>query len=104
MKLWEAENKEDDRVRFGPKLYRRGLHGQPKIIVKTKLGAQDVSQFIVGKIIQCLKDNGHGEVPEELGQEALENFFDMRQGKGESIQDYIFLEEISRSSLRGRQS
>ena len=60
-KLWEAEYKEDDRVRLGPKLYRKGLHGQPKIIVKTELGTQDVSQFTVVKIIQCLKENGYGE-------------------------------------------
>ena len=56
MKLWEAEYKEDDRDRLGPKLYRRGLHGQPKIFVKTKLGTQDVSQFTVDNIIQCLKE------------------------------------------------
>ena len=45
-------------------------------------------------IIQCLKDNGYGELPEELGQEALDNNFDMRQGKAERILDYIFREEI----------
>ena len=58
-------------------------------IVKTKLGTQDVSQFTVDNIIQCLKDNGYGELPEELGQEALDNYFDMRQGKAESIFDYF---------------
>ena len=58
--------------------------------MKTKLGTQDVSQFTVDNIIQCLKDNGCGELPEELGQEALDNYFDMRQGKAESILDYIF--------------
>ena len=79
VKLWEAEYKEHDRDRLGPKLYRRGLHGQPKINVKTKLGTQDGSQFTVDNIIQCLKDNGYGELPEELGQEALDNYFDMRQ-------------------------
>ena len=94
VKLWEAEYKEDDRDRLGPKLFRRGLHGQPKIIVKTMLGTQDVSQFTVDTIIQCLKDNGNGELLEELGQEALDNYFDMRQGKAESIQDYVFREEI----------
>ena len=62
------------------------MHGQPKIIVKTKLGTQDVAQFTVDNIIKCLKDNGYGELPEELGQEALDNYFDMRQGKaGEEI-------------------
>ena len=100
VKLWEAEYKEDDRDRLGPKLYRRGLHGQPQIIVKTKLGTQDVSQFTVDNIIQCLKDTGYGELPEELGQEALDNYFDMRQGKAESIQDYIFREEILTVALK----
>ena len=81
--LWQVEFKLEDRDRLGPRLYRRGLHGQPKNIVKTKLGTQDVSQFAVDNIIQCLKDNGYGELPEELGQEALDNYFDMRQGKAE---------------------
>ena len=94
VRLWQVEFKLEDRDRFGPRLYRRGLHGQPKIIVKTKLGTQDVSQFTVDNIIQCLKDNGYGELSEELGQEALDNYFDMRQGKAESILDYISGEEI----------
>ena len=51
-------------------------------------------------IIQCLKDNGYVELPEELGQEALENYFDMPQGKAESIQDYIFREEILTVALK----
>ena len=76
VKLWQAEYKEEDRDRLGPRLYRRGLHGQPKIIVKTKLGTQDVAHFTVDNIIKCLKDNGYGELPEELGQEALDNYFD----------------------------
>ena len=90
----------EDRDRLGPRLYRRGLHGQPKIIVKTKLGTQDVAQFTVDNIIKCLKDNGYGELPEELGQEALDNYFDMRQGKADSIQDYIFREEILTVALQ----
>ena len=45
-------------------------------------------------IIQCLKDNGYGELPEELGQEALDNYFDMRQG------NYIFREEILTVALQ----
>ena len=57
VKLWETEYKEDDRDRLGPKLYRRGLHGQPKMIVKTKLGTQYVTQFTVDNIIQCFKDH-----------------------------------------------
>ena len=94
MRLW------DDRDRLGQKLYRRGLHWQPKIIVKTKLGTQDASQFTVDNIIQCFQDNGFGELPEKLGQEALYNYFDMRQGKAESIQDCIFLEEILTVALK----
>ena len=47
VRLWQVEFKLEDRDRLGPRLYRRGLHGQPKIIVKTKLGTQDVSQFTV---------------------------------------------------------
>ena len=90
VRLWQVEFKVEDRDRLGPRLYRRGLHGQPEIIVKTKLGTQDVAQFTVDNIIKCLKDNGYGELPEELGQEALDNYFDMRQGKAESIQHYIF--------------
>ena len=93
VKLWEAEYKEDDRDRRGPKLCRRGLHGQPKIVVKTKLGTQDASQFTVDNIIQCLKNNGCGELPEELGQEALDNYFDVRQ-------DDIFREEILTVALK----
>ena len=100
VRLWQVEFQEEDRNRLGPRLYRRGLHGQPKIIVKTKLGTQDVAQFTVDNIIKCLKDNGYGELPEELGQEALDNYFDMRQGKAESIQDYIFREEILTVALQ----
>ena len=85
---------------WGPRLYRRGLHGQPKIIVKPKVGTQDVSQFTVDNVIQCLKDCGYGELPEEPGQEALDNYFDMGQGKAQSILDYIFREEILTFALK----
>ena len=68
--------------------------------MKTKLGTQDVSQFTVDNIIQCLKDNGYGELPEELGQEALYNYFDMIQGKVQSILDYILREEILTVALK----
>ena len=100
VRLWQVEFKVEDRDRLGPRLYRRGLHGQPKTIVKTKLGTQDAAQFTVDNIIKCLKDNAYGELPEELGQEALDNYFDMRQGKAESIQDYIFREEILTIALQ----
>ena len=100
VRLWQVEFKVEDRDRLGPRLYRRGLHGQPKIIVKTKLGTQDVAQFTVDNIIKCLKDNGYGELLEELGQEALDDYFDMRQGKAESIQEYIFREGILTVALQ----
>ena len=40
------EFKEEDRDRLGPKLYRRRLHVQPKIIVKTKPGTKCVEVHI----------------------------------------------------------
>ena len=46
------------------------------------------------------KDNGYGELPEEFGQEALDNYFDMRQGKAESILDFIFSEKILTVALK----
>ena len=55
VRLWQVEFKLEDLDRLGPRLYRRGLHG----------------------LIQCLKDNGYGKLHEELGQEALDNYFDM---------------------------
>ena len=79
VRLWQVEFKVEDRDKLGPRLYRRGLHGQPKTIVKTKLGTQDVAQFTVDNIIKCVKDNGYGELPEELGQEARnEKFLESR--------------------------
>ena len=66
VRVWQVEFKVEDRDRLGPRLHRRGLHGQPKTIVKTKLGTQDVAQFTVDNIIKCLKDNWYGELPEEL--------------------------------------
>ena len=71
-----------------------------RTIVKTKLGTQDVVQFTVDNIIQCLKDNGYGELLEELGQEALDNYFDMRQDKAESILNYIFRGKIFTVALK----
>ena len=103
VRLCQVEFKLEDRDRLGPRLCRGGLHGQPKIIVKTKLGIQDVSQFRVDNIIQCPRDNGYGDFPEELGQEALDNYFDMRQCKAESILDYFFSEEILTVALKRRE-
>ena len=100
VRIWQVEFKVEDRDRLGPRLYRRGLHGQPKTIVETKLGTQDVARFTVDNIIQCLKDNVSGERHEELGLKALEDYFDKRQGKAESILDYIFREEILTVALK----
>ena len=90
----------EDLDRLGPRLYRRGLHGQPKTIVKTKLATQDVAQFIVDNIIQCLKDNGYGELLEELGRKALDNNFDMRQEQGGKHPGFHFREEILTVALK----
>ena len=57
VRLWQVEFKVEDRDRLGPRLYRRSLHGQPKIIVSRVLGTQDVAQFTVDKIIKCFKEN-----------------------------------------------
>ena len=54
VRLWQVEFKVEDGDRLGPRLYRRGLYGLPKISVKTKLGTQDVAQFTVDNIIRCL--------------------------------------------------
>ena len=51
-------------------------------------------------IVQCLQVNGYAELTEELGQEALDNYFDMRQVKAVSIQDYIFRVEILSVALK----
>ena len=75
VRLWQVEFKVEDRDRLGPRLYRRGLHGQPIIIVRRVLGTQDVAQFTVDNIIKCFKENKYGELPKELGRGALDNYF-----------------------------
>ena len=55
--LWQVEFKVEDRDRLGPRLYRRGLHGQPKNIVRRVPGTQDAAQFTVDNIIKCFKEN-----------------------------------------------
>ena len=64
VRLWQVEFKLEDRDRLGPRLYRRGLNGQPQIIVKTKLETQDVSEFTV--------DNQHHSMPQKTT--VMENF------------------------------
>ena len=94
VKLWEAEHKEETKHRLGPRFDRRGLLGQPKQIINTLVGQGDVANFSVDHIIETLRNNGYGDTLEEEGQGALDNYFDMRRGKGEAIQDYINLEEM----------
>ena len=54
--------------------------------------------FTVDNNIETLRNNGYDNTLEEKGQEALENHFDMRQGK--AIQDYINREELMSLSLQ----
>ena len=51
-------------------------------------------------IIETLRNNGYGDTLEEKGQAALDNNFDMRQGKAEVSQDYINREETMSLSLQ----
>ena len=48
--------------------------------------------------IEALSNNGYENTLEEKGREALDNHFDMRQGK--AIQDYINREEMMSLSLQ----
>ena len=59
-------------VRLEPRLYRRGVFGQPKQIVNTKLGQGDVAEFTVDNVFKTVNENGCGDTPEEKGQEALD--------------------------------
>ena len=54
--------------------------GSLRIWYKAKLGTNDLSQFTVDNIIRFRQDTGYGELPEGLGQQALDNYFDMHQG------------------------
>ena len=48
--------------------------------------------------IETLSNFGYGDTFEEKGQEALDNYFDVRQGK--AIPDYINREELMSLSLQ----
>ena len=89
MRLWEAKHKDETKPRLGPRLYRRGILGQPKQIIKTLLGKGDQANFTVDNIIETLRNNGSRDTLEENCQEALDNYFAMRQSKAEAIQDYV---------------
>ena len=98
-RAWEAEHKDETKPRFGAGHYRRGLLGQPKQI-KTLLGQGDVANLSVENISETLRINGNGDTLAENGQEALDNYFDMRQGEAEAIQDYINREDLMSLSLQ----
>ena len=95
VKLWEAEHKET-KPRLRPRLYRRGLLGLPKQIIKTLLGKGDPANF------RRSENNGCEDTLGEQGQEALDNDFDVRQGKSEPNQDHINREEMSHCHFRTR--
>ena len=75
-------------MRLGPRLYRRGLHGQPKIATRCVLSSQWENHPMP-------QIKWFGELPEELGQEALDNYFDMRQGKAESTRIFYSVKKFS---------
>ena len=85
VRLWEPEHKDETKPRLGPRLNKGGLLGQPKQIIKTLLDQGDLVNFSVDNIIDTLRNNGYGDTLAEKGQEALDNYFDMRQPK--TIQD-----------------
>ena len=76
--MWEAGRKDDTKHCFGPRPYRRGLPGQAD--------RQDEAW--------TLREIGHGDTLEEKDQEALDNCFDMSQGKAEAMREYINREEM----------
>ena len=100
MRLWEAEHKDETKPRPGPGLHKRGLLGQPKQIIKTLLDQGDLANFTVDSIIETLSNNGYGDTLQEKGQVVLDNYFDMRLGKAEAIQDKINREEMMSVSLQ----
>ena len=77
----------------------QGCIGEVCIIVKTKLGTQDVAHFS-GQHHQMPQRPGMENFLKSLGQEALDYCFDMSQGKVESIQDYVFRLEILTVALQ----
>ena len=42
-----------------PRLYRRGLRGQPNQIIKTFLGQGDLANFTVDNIAETLRNHGY---------------------------------------------
>ena len=83
VRLWQVEFKVEDSDRLGPKLYRRGLHGQPKNHCENKARNTrccNSSQWTTSS--NASKTTDMENFLKELGQEALDNYFDMRQGQG----------------------
>ena len=51
--------------------------GQPKQIIKTRLGQGDFADSIVDSINETLRNNGCRDTLEEKGRAALDNYFNM---------------------------
>ena len=65
VRLREAEPKDETNPRFGPRLYRRGLLGQPKQIIKTVHGHGHQANFIT----TTFRNNGFGNALERRVRE-----------------------------------
>ena len=62
VRLWQVEFKVEDRDRLGPRLYRRGLHGQPKIIVMSQNAPSGLGlRFLKGALLG-LESSHHSAV------------------------------------------
>ena len=71
VRLWEAA-----KPRLGPRLYKRGLLGQPKQIIKTLLGQGDLANFTVDNNIETFGNDGYyGDTFAKKGHEALDTYF-----------------------------
>ena len=54
----------------------RRLFGQPKQIVKTRLGQRDFAGYTLDNVIKALREKVYGDTQEEKGHAALDNDFD----------------------------
>ena len=99
LRHWEAEHKDETKPRVGSRLHRRGLLGDPKHIIKTLLGQGDLANFAV-RTTSRRSEKCYGDTFEEQAQQALDNHFDMRQGRAEAFQAYINREEMMSLSVQ----
>ena len=99
LRHWEAEHKDETKPRVGSRLHRRGLLGDPKHIIKTLLGQGDLANFAV-RTTSRRSEKCYGDTFEEQDQQALDNHFDMRQGRAEAFQAHINREEMMSLSVQ----